>query len=208
MEEKIIKARLEAEAGVAPNVLKKDVYEAGVDAGRIIDSARREAQSILDEAERRRDAEIEAARQEGYEAGLAHWNEALLAAQAARDSLQAEYETELVKLAVQIARKIIGEELRTHPEAVVGIVRESLRSVRHERSLTIQVNPKDLAEVQPRLDRLQEAAGPGRHMQVVPDPAVSPGGCIVESDVGIIDARLETQLKCLEEILLRTAVKR
>ena len=62
--------------------------------------------------------------------------------------------------------------------------------------------------VQRNLDSLLEVTVSGRRIQVVADAAVAPGGCIIESVVGVIDARLETQLKCLEEILLRVAVRR
>jgi len=70
------------------------------------------------------------------------------------------------------------------------------------------VNPTATDEVQRNLDALTEVTVSGRRIQVMADGSVAPGGCIIESVVGIIDARLETQLKCLEEILLRVAVKR
>ena len=111
-------------------------------------------------------------------------------------------------MAVKIAEKIIGEELRSSPETIVSIARECLRGVRHEHSLTLRINPGQTEELQRNLNSLIETAGPGRRIQVVPDSAVAPGGCVVDSVVGVIDARLETQLRCLEEILLRVAVRR
>ena len=44
-------------------------------------------------------------------------------------------------MAVKIAEKIIGEELRSSPETIVSIARECLRGVRHEHSLTLRINP-------------------------------------------------------------------
>jgi flagellar biosynthesis/type III secretory pathway protein FliH len=44
-------------------------------------------------------------------------------------------------------------------------------------------------------------------LEVVADAGLPPGGCIVETEYGVIDARLETQLRCMEETLLRLARK-
>lgn len=210
MDEKIIKARLESDGGAVPGpkILKKDVYEAGLNARGVLEMAAKEAQALIDDAERRRDAIVEGARQEGFRQGLAEWDRALENARQAQETLDVRYEPEMIRLAVKIAEKIIGEELHSRPETIVSIARECLRTVRHELSLTLRVNPQDTDEVQRNLDSLTEVTGAGRRIQVVADPAVACGGCIVDSAVGVIDARLETQLKCLEEILLRVAVRR
>jgi type III secretion protein L len=210
MEEKIIKARPEPEAAgmSGARYLKRDIYDAGVDAGRILEAAHEEARAVLDDVQRRRDAIVQAAREEGFRHGLAEWDLALQSAREAQESLDAQYESEIVRMAVKIAEKIVGEELRTRPETIVSIARECLRGVRHEHSLTVRVNPDEVDEVQRNLSSLAEVAGAGRRIQILPDGGVAPGGCIVESAVGVIDARLETQLRCLEEILLRVAVRR
>ena len=210
MDEKIIKARIETEAvgAAGARIVKKDVYEAGLDAREILEGARQSAQAILAEADQRRREISESARQEGFRAGIAEWDRALQAARNAQEALDTTYEAEIVRLAVKIAEKIIGEELRTRPEAIVSIARECLRSIRHEHSLTIRVNPKENEEVQQGLESLAKVAGAERRIQIVPDATVGRGGCIVESIEGAIDARLETQLHCLEEILLRVSVRR
>jgi type III secretion protein L len=209
MDGKIIKAKLEAETGAvsAARIVRKDVYEAGLNARGVLDAAAKQAQAVIDDAERRRDTILDGARQEGFRRGMADWERALESARQAQVALDARYEPELIRLAVRVAEKIIGEELRSRPETIVSIARECLRSVRHEHSLTLRINPKETGEVQRSLGSLVEAAGSGRRIQVVADAAVPWGGCIVESAAGAIDARLETQLKCLEEILLRLAVR-
>ena len=209
MDDKIIKARVEPETPAgAPKVLKREVYEAGLEARQIIESAQRQSQAILDAAVRRADDAMEAGRQQGYRDGLARWAEALEALRGAREALHAKYEPEVVKLAVKIAEKVIGEELRTRPETIVSITRECLRMVRGEHRLTIRVSASEKDIVLRTLDSLERTIGPTAQIQVVGDSAIAPGGCIVESGSGVIDARLETQLKCLEEILLRIAARR
>ncbi|HWR50352.1 MAG TPA: type III secretion system stator protein SctL [Bryobacteraceae bacterium] len=212
MNEKIIKAGTGAPAAPAPaigdaKILKRDAYAATVEARDILEAAHREARELMERTARERERLLSAAHEEGYQRGLAHWNDAAAAADARRQRLLESQESEIVRLAVRIAGKIIGEELRTHPETIVSIVREALESVRRERSLTIQVHPDLAGQVRSRLDRLEQIVGGGRQIQVIADASVEPGGCIVESELGVIDARLETQLKCLEDALLRAARK-
>lgn len=205
MEEKIIKARLAPEAPLGPpRVLKRDVHDAGVEARAIIEAAGQQAQALLDEAIRLRDDALEAGRRQGYREGLAEWDEARRGVLHAREALDAKYEAELVRLSVKVAEKIIGDELHTHPETIVSIVRECLSGIRNAQNLTLRVSSSDREEVLQQMDLLYREVGL-RNIQVVGDPSVSPGGCIVESERGIVDARLETQLRRLEEILMRIA---
>jgi type III secretion protein L len=192
-------------AGAA--VLKGDAYDATIEASRIVDAAHAQAGSILETAAQERQAVLDAARQDGYQHGLREWNSAISEVNAARDKYMADSELELIRLAVRIAQKIIGAELRLNPEAIVSLAREGMQSLGPERSLTLRVAPDSLELMRDRIHSLRETAGPRRSIEVVPDRTVGPGGCIVESEYGVIDARLETQIRCMEEILLRTARK-
>jgi type III secretion protein L len=199
MSDRIIKA--------GATVVKGDAYEATVEASRIVEAARAQAGAILETAEQERQAIIEAARRKGYEQGLQEWNSAIVKADAARSQYLADSELELIRLAVRVAQKIIGAELRLNPEAIVSLARESMQSLGRERSLTLRVSTDSLALMRERIQSLRETAGPKRSIEVVSDRSVGPGGCIVESEYGVIDARLETQIRCMEEILLRAARK-
>lgn len=200
MNEKIIKS------GVA-KVVKSETYDATIEAAQIVNAAKVQAHKILEEAEQARQAVLESAHAEGYENGLRQWNAAVAEANASRDKYLAENEPELVRLSVRIAQKIVGEELRTNPEAIVRVARECLQRLGRERSLTLRVSSADIDVMRRRIDLLREAVGSHRSIEVVADPAVGLGGCIVESEYGVIDARLETQIRCLEETLLRASRK-
>jgi flagellar biosynthesis/type III secretory pathway protein FliH len=109
----------------------------------------------------------------------------------------------MLRLSIRVAEKIVGEQLRLHPESIVEIVREVLKSIRPGKHLTIQVNPADAQYARARIDRLKEALGTSSEIEIVAAANVAPGGCVIESELGIIDARLETQLKCLEDALVK-----
>ncbi len=94
---------------------------------------------------------------------------------------------------------MVHRELKADPEALAGIVREALGRVESTGRIAIRMNPDDLS----RLSRIQ----PGILAQFtdsgltafVADAAISPGGCLVETEAGEIDARLEQQFRVVEE---------
>jgi type III secretion protein L len=188
-------------------VIKKEVFAAGVDAQGIVDAARRDAEKLLDEAQKERNQIREEARRAGYEEGLTRWNETVIQAIEAQDRLLKDSEQSLVLLSVRVAEKIIGERLRSSPDVIVDIVREVLKSIRSEKGLIIQVNPDHVETLRQSIDRLHDLLENGCQIKILANAAISPGGCIVESELGVIDGQLETQLKCLEEALLRAAKK-
>jgi type III secretion protein L len=195
------------EASDPRKVIKKGVFAAAVDAQSIVEAARREADQLLDEAQKQREQIRAEAHRAGYEEGLTRWNETILLANEAQDRLLKTSEQILVRLAVRVAEKIIGEHLQSSPDAIVDIVREVLKSIRSERGLLIQVNPDHVETLRQSIHRLHDLLDNGCPIKILANPAISPGGCTVESEFGVIDAQLETQLKCLEEALLRAAKK-
>jgi flagellar assembly protein FliH len=107
-------------------------------------------------------------------------------------------ENEMVRLALDVARKVVGREVQIDVETVAGIVREAVNRVEHAENITIRMNPADLqrlAEQRPRL--AGELAEAGR-VRFEADASISCGGCRVESDSGDIDARLEQRFKIVE----------
>ena len=205
MDEKILKADSLGEKVLipSPKVLKREVYEATRDARDVVTVAQERARQIIEEAERQRDAMREQARQEGIEQGLTEWIRILAQTRQRSEDLVKGWEDTMLRLSIRVAEKIVGEQLRLHPDTIVGIVREVLKSIRPGKHLSIQVNQAEAPQVRARIDRLKEALGSSTEIEIVTSASVPPGGCVIESELGIIDARLETQLKCLEDALVR-----
>ncbi|MDO8945250.1 MAG: FliH/SctL family protein [Desulfobacterales bacterium] len=108
-------------------------------------------------------------------------------------------ESDLVQLALAVARKIVGREVSLGPEAVTRIIRQALARVEHAGRITIKLNPVDLellSDVKPQLlSGLPEA---GR-AAFEADEGIARGGCLIETDGGEVDARIERQFQVVEE---------
>src|SRR5271169_1344075 len=132
MDEKIPKADAIPEKILVPSpkVLKREVYEAALEARDVVSLAQEKAREIIENAEGERDAIREQAKQEGNAKGLAEWNHILARTAQRAEELAKSWEETMLRLSVRIAEKIIGEQLRHHPDTTVAIVREVLKSCR------------------------------------------------------------------------------
>ena len=193
-----------ASTTTAGPVVKRAVVEARAEARRLVTEAESEAKRVREEAESEARELRERAFAEGREAALAELTELILEARARKDSALAESERDLLRLAVKLAEKIIGREVERDSSALADIVANALRHARHNETFTVRVNPADLPVVEAYRTRL-DPAGRARFLDVVADPAVGHGGCVIETESGTIDAQLDTQLRVLERALLARA---
>lgn len=183
--------------------IKKEVYDASLEARQILERARIDAEMLVAQAKADRKSVAEEAKETGYAAGLAQWNEILVEAWQRRDQYLDQNESELVRLAVAAAKRIIGEEIRSNPSAILNTVREVVRSAGRQRGLTIQVNPAQESIVAAQTENLRILSHGAPDLTISGNASVEEGGCIVETDIGRIDARLSTQLTALEQALMR-----
>lgn len=106
------------------------------------------------------------------------------------DSLQQDMARALAVSATHLARQIARSELEHRPEIVVAVAQEALDTLLlSAHHITVRVHPDDHALV------MQGAADvlASRGARLLSDPKVTRGGCLVESDIGVIDASLETR---------------
>lgn len=136
---------------------------------------------------------LEQGRQAARAQAHAQWAQmqALLdgAAQAV-DTLDVAVGEQLAALAGRIAQRVLHTHLARHPEDIRHLVTELLRSAPGEHSrLHVRLHPDDVTFVETLLD--QEALQ--RPHRLVPDASLSRGDCVLETDEGAIDARLQTR---------------
>lgn len=176
-------------------------------AAKIVAKAREEADSIREEARRTGFAEgFAEGREQGESAARREAREAVdqvlrllgrVAEEvtASRAKAASDLSGELLKLAMQIAEKIIRARVRFDREMAARAVADALRlMVGHSRVL-VRLNPVDLEAVCRLEPDFRQHLGPSALLEIVSDEGVEPGGCLVETSVGVVDARLATQLE-------------
>jgi type III secretion system HrpE/YscL family protein len=183
--------------------ITRETHEASLDAKDILAKAQEQAAQLIEDAQREKEALLAESAERGYAAGLDKWNDALAEAWKQREQFFTRNEAELVKLAVAVAEKIIGRTVQTDPSTVLQTVSEALKSVRSERRITVKVNPAEEAALREQAGALKMLCAQVGDLVIVGNPSIAMGGCIVESELGMIDAQISTQLASIEKALMR-----
>lgn len=112
-----------------------------------------------------------------------------------------DWRNQTVTIAAKIAEKVVRAHMRDNNELLRVWMEEAIVAMRDERDLRVLVNPDDFAIAGRFLQNLSRTVPHAGNVEVVPDPEVKPGGCIVKSKNGQIDQQLETQLQRLVDQL-------
>lgn len=195
----------------------------------LLQKARDEARAIIANAQEQADlirsqAETEAAelkssnQKQGYEEGLKKAEEdieedRLAAFQQSQELLEEarqlkiqmmrSSESDIMRLVMAIAKKVIASELTTNPYFIVNVLREAIDFLDHPDNITVYVNPQDLERILAitQSDSFFEIGTADVNLDFRADNRISPGGCSLESQGGSVDTRLETRISGVEQAL-------
>lgn len=174
--------------------------------------ARGQLTALQQEAEQRRKTVEVEAHAEGYRAGVAQAEAemagrlqqmgALLQALAEhRHAVMTALEDEVVALSYEATMQIVAD-LATTADGVRGMVQQVLsRAAAKASALHLRVAPADHALLLPHIDSLR-ATAPGVSLSLVADPSIDLGGCVVDTDHGSLDGRLQFQFERLRDVWL------
>lgn len=119
-----------------------------------------------------------------------------------RNQLLASAETELIRLAAALARRICGLALETRPQTLSEIVKSTLELVRHEHDIELRLNVADLETLRALDPEFEQTLNAFTHLKLTGRDDLPRGGCQVHSRVGTIDASLDVQLERAARALL------
>jgi len=173
------------------------------------------AQQILEEAH----LQAEQIKREAYQAGLAQgrataeaavhqefeqlrqqYADSLAKLMSLRQQLIELHEKEIVRLVISIAKKIVHREVKVDREIVISLIKSALARIGDQSAATIRLHMDDYNYVQSR--RGEFLSGENGIVKLVDDRSITRGGCLIETDFGQIDARIEQQFKQIEKALL------
>jgi flagellar assembly protein FliH len=114
------------------------------------------------------------------------------------NELTVKLESDVVELALEIAKKIVAREVSIEPEVVISVTKKALAKLHSRTSAQIHLNPDDLAYVQEHRTKLNFHGA----LELLEDASVAPGGCFIHTDNGDIDGRIDSQFDEITEALL------
>jgi flagellar biosynthesis/type III secretory pathway protein FliH len=139
----------------------------------------------------------EAAARQG-DAMLRRLSETIEEVAALRADLLRRSERDLVRVALVIAERVLHREVSLDRELILAMAHIAIDRLGNRASATIRLHPADHAALM-AVPRTQPFTGA---VEIVADPSVSRGGCLVQSDFGLIDLGVEAQLKEVSRAML------
>lgn len=114
-------------------------------------------------------------------------------------------ESEVVRLALSIARKILYREAQVDPLLLAGMVRVTLEKMESATKVVVRVHPQQVSECRGYFAHHMEAS---QIPEVVEDPAIEMDHCILQTALGTTEVGVEVQLKEIERGLLDLLARR
>jgi len=137
-----------------------------------------------------------------YQFGLRQWGQTQSDSylETLKEKFYKEAEPEIIKLVIAIAEKVIGNIVEEKPEAIQDVVRQALERSLGDR-ITVRLNPQDYKTIIENQFEFKDVLDRTKRLHFKEDDTIAQGGCIVETEVGTIDAQIQTQMEAIRKAL-------
>ena len=191
------KAREEAEM-----IIKEAEYEAL----QIFEETKKEAETRVYTAE-------EEAKQKGYNDGLEAarelYEEIIRDVEAVKESAMEEHdkvlagmETEIIGMVMEIAKKVIGEELELNKENMIFLVKQTLEKCSNKNNVILKVSSNEYEYIIENKNNLLSLLEGMSDIEIKQDLSLKAGACVIETAYGNVDAGAQTRLRKIEEAFM------
>src|SRR4051812_31321042 len=116
-----------------------------------------------------------------------------------------EVEGEVVRTSMRVARELLAAELQMREDAVVDVAATALQAAKTARDINLRASPRDAPVLRSNKQRLVSVLTRAKDLEIREDKRVKPGGVLIETESGVVDAQLDTQLEELERALEQPA---
>ncbi|MGL1894311.1 MAG: flagellar assembly protein FliH [Spirochaetaceae bacterium] len=195
------------DAQIEANKLKDEavqtVNEAKVEAEKLITEAKAETERIRAEA---LDKGVTIGKEEGYASGhdevqrlVDRVHKVLNAAIDKRREIIMEAENQMVELVLLISKKVVKVISEDQKNVILSNVVQALRKMKSRGEVEIKVNLADVNLTTEHIKDFMEMIESVSAITVLEDSTIEKGGCIIETNLGRIDARISSQLREIED---------
>jgi len=175
------------------------IREAEIEAENLLKKAREEIQTLREEAER---TGWEEGYRKGEEQAQQDYRNLLSEAQEIKNKCREDYEktmasleADVVELVLDIASKVVGDEIRNNKEAILNIIRNTINACTNRENIILKVSEEDYDYVVNNRDRIISMVGGIEALDIKKDKTLDKGACIVETGFGSVDGSCSTLLE-------------
>lgn len=168
-----------------------------LEASALLEHARQEAAQLLGSARQQLEAERARGYQQGLEEARLELTERMIETASRTVELFASIEQRMVGLVMDAVRRLMADFSDT--ERVMAVVRSALSVLRNQRQLTLRIAPEHVEQVRARASELLEQFPGVGILDIVADPRLKHDATILESEIGLVEASIESQLHAIEQ---------
>lgn len=170
-------------------------------AQRIIQAAHENARALLAEAVEQVEAQSAESAERGKVEGMQQAQHMRQEIQGMSQRMWNEVEGEIVRTGMQMAQALLQHEINSYEDAIVNVVTSALKAAQDAREVFLRVHPSHAVALRENKQRLLDALALARQVDIREDRQVSEGGVLIQTESGVIDAQLETQIAEIERLL-------
>jgi flagellar assembly protein FliH len=104
-----------------------------------------------------------------------------------------EAEHQILELAIAISRKIVRTEITINPAVIEETLKQALAKVTDRDTITLYLNTTDVELVTKRRSEILKKLDPGSRVNIIEDENIEPGGLVITTNLGNIDATISGQ---------------
>jgi len=180
-------------------VLKAREYLSYLDSQHLVEAAHAKADSIVESAQQAYESEKQRGYQDGLQKAEIENAQTMIATLAKCNDYYLQVEQKMTGVVLDAVRKII--DTFDDVDTTVSVVREALQLVSNQKQVILHVHPEQVIDVRERVSSVLSDFPEVGYVEVVADARLKNGGCILETEVGIIDASIDGQLQALKQAM-------
>ncbi len=114
-----------------------------------------------------------------------------------REKVYEEAQSEMILIVKEALKKIVSAEIKSSEEFILNVIKETTKNIIDSKKIVIKVSSEDYKFLTSNREKLDSLLS-GKEIEIVEDPGITRGGCLIQTDMGEVDSTVETKL---EEVL-------
>lgn len=180
-------------------IIKARDFWAFKEAERALADAKSQKEQIISSAKDAYEAERQRGYAEGNEEAKLEQSGSIVEIVSQTVEYFGKVETQMVDLVLDAVRKVVSDF--DDRQRVTTVVKNCLDLVRSQKHLSLHVNPAQVEYLRSQVGELQKTYPSILHIEIHPDARLGLDACVVESEIGIVEASLAGQVEMLREAL-------
>ena len=112
------------------------------------------------------------------------------------------YEEKIIQLVSRVSEKVVLGQVAVDHDTVKRVILDAFRMIPEPVEISIDIHPEDAEHIENIKEEFFHRLKTLKHISLLPDASISPGGCRVKTRFGEVDATLESRLDVIQQTII------